>query len=252
MRSTSSGSGSPATFGSASGPAWWAPTLSPYSGSCERVHLVRVPAGLERDDRGNRPLAVGPEVAERLAGRLDRQRLVEQLVHPWAGGDDDRVGVDLVRVSARVLADVELARERGERLVGAGDAGLRLHDDERAFGHADRVAPLGFLALESLPGNPAALERVGGALLQGLHDLDEAGKLEHRLAALGFELAPERERLLGEADVVVFRVGEPEDPRAAVARAAIVTDRELLVDDGLVAAALERPGRREAHHARRR
>jgi len=134
--------------------------------------------------------------------------------------------------------------------VGAGDGGLGLHDNERAFGDADRVAPFGFLALESLPGNPAALERVGRALLQGLHDLDEAGELEHGLAALGFQLAPERERLLSEADVVVFRVGEPEDPRATVARAAIVTERELLVDDGLVAAAPERPGRGQAHYPR--
>ena len=149
--------------------------LQPVDRVVERVHVVRVAVGLERDDRRNRPAAgVRAEVAERLACGLDRQRLVEQLVDPGAGRHDDHVCVELVRADPLALAHVQLAAERGERLVGAGDPGLVLSDHERTFRHLDRKAPLGLLRVEPLPGDTAALERVGGALLERAHDLDQA------------------------------------------------------------------------------
>ena len=83
----------------------------------------------ETTDGIGRP-AAWAEVAERLAGRLHAERLVEELVHPAAGGDDDGIRVELVRTDARAVANVQPARERGERPVSAHDPGLRLHDDE--------------------------------------------------------------------------------------------------------------------------
>ena len=82
-----------------------------------------------------------------------------------------------------------------------------------------------------------------------LDDLDQPVELEQRLAGLPLELAPERERLLREPHVLILCVGEPEDPRAAVARPVRVPDLELLVDDRFVPAAFQRPSGREPHHA---
>src|SRR5207253_466203 len=69
-------------------------------------------------------------------------------------------------------------------------------------------------------------------------------------AALGFQLAPERERLLGEPDPLRIVVGEPEDAARAVARAVLVSDRELFEHDHVATGALERSGGREADDAR--
>src|SRR3954470_3458435 len=148
------------------------------------------------------------------------------------------------------FAHVEPAREGREGPVCPRDPGLRLHDGERALGHADRVTPFRLLPVQALPDDAAALERVRGRFLEGPHDLDEPLQVEHRLAALDLELAPEPERLLRQPHVLVLGVGEPEDPRAPVAGAVRVADLELLVDDGLVAAPLERLSRGEPHHAR--
>src|SRR5207249_8139293 len=62
------------------------------------------------------------------------------------------------------------------------------------------------------------------------------------------ELAPELERLLSKPHVLGLRVGQPEDPRAAVTRAVRVPDRELLVDDDVVPATPQRPPGGETHH----
>src|SRR5205823_3611383 len=215
----------------------------------ERVHVVRVVVGLEGHDRGDRTSAgVGPEVADRLAGHPHVQRLVEELVDPAAGGHDNGVRIDLVEENARVLADVQILRKSPERHVGARDSGFRLDYDERPLRHVDRVAALGLLPVEPFPRDPARFESLSGALLERANDLDEAVQLEHRLAGFGFELPPEAERLLREPHVLGLRVGEPEDPRAPVARAPIVADPELLVDRHLMAAALQRPARGKTHH----
>src|SRR5207248_7434742 len=113
----------------------------------------------------------------------------------------------------------------------------------------DRVTVLSLLALEAMPLDPASLERGRRALLERPDDLEQAVQLEERLAGLAFELAPEPERLLGEAHVLLLGVGEAKDSRAPVARAAVVARAELLVDDDVVPAPLEGAGGGEAHHA---
>jgi hypothetical protein len=92
----------------------------------ERIHVVRVAAELERDERGNRSAVLGPEVADRLARNLDRQRLFEQLIHPRTGSDDDDLGVEVIGVDAGLVADIEVAGKSLERLVCADDPGFRL------------------------------------------------------------------------------------------------------------------------------
>ena len=70
------------------------------------------------------------------------------------------------------------------------------------------------------------------------------------MAALRLELAPERKALLREPDPALVRIGQADDPRAAVARAAVVAELELLADDDVASCLRERPCGREAHHAR--
>ena len=131
------------------------------------------------------------EVADRLARDLDAERLLEQLVHPRARGDDDHLRVELVRLDASPVANVEAAGQRRERLVRAHDPGFRLQDGERALGNVDRIPPLGLHRLEAVPLDPAGLERARRALLERPDDLEQAVQLEQRLAALGLELTPE-------------------------------------------------------------
>ena len=113
----------------------------------------------------------------------------------------------------------------------------------------DRVAALRLVAVEPLPGHAAGFERVRRALLERLHDFDQPVQLEQRLAALGFQLAPQCQRLLREPDVLGLGIREPEDPRAAVARAVVVADAELLVDGDFDTPPLQCPARRQAHDA---
>jgi hypothetical protein len=60
---------------------------------------------------------------------------------------------------------------------------------------------------------------------------------------------PEREALLGQPDPALVRIGETDDPRAAVTRAALVTELELLADDDVASGLRERSCGGEAHHA---
>src|SRR5205823_8075356 len=134
------------------------------------------------------------------------------------------------------VTDVKVSGERRERLVRAEDPRFRLKDGERALGNADGIPALGLVTVEAVPLDAAGLQRVGGAFLERPDDLEQAVQLEQRLAGLGLELAPETERLLGEADVLLLGVGQPEDARATVTRAAVVADAVLLVDDDFVPA----------------
>src|SRR5205823_6993934 len=147
------------------------------------------------------------------------------------------------------VTDVKVSGERRERLVRAEDPRFRLKDGERALGNADGIPALGLVTVEAVPLDAAGLQRVGGALLERPDDLEQAVQLEQRLAGLGFELAPEPQRLLGEPHVFLLPIGEAEDPRPPVAGAALVPGLELLVDDHVVPAMLQGAAGREAHHA---
>ena len=114
----------------------------------------------------------------------------------------------------------------------------------------DRKPALGLQMLEAVPFDPAGLERARGAFLERPDDLEQAVQLEQRLAALGLELTPEPERLLGQAHVLLFGVRQPEDARAAVTRAAVVADPVLLVDDDFVPAPRQGAASSKAHHPR--
>src|SRR5581483_12108054 len=80
--------------------------------------------------------------------------------------------------------------------------------------------------------------------------LEHPVQVEELLTALPLELAPPLQRLLREPHPLLLRVGEPEDPGAPVARAAGVAELELLVDDGVVSGAPERPRGGEPVQAR--
>jgi hypothetical protein len=69
--------------------------------------------------------------------------------------------------------------------------------------------------------------------------VERARRDEKLLASLAFEGAPLVERPLREPDVLLLRVGEPEDPRGAVARAAPVAELELLEDEYAAAGSRE-------------
>ncbi len=73
--------------------------------------------------------------------------------------------------------------------------------------------------------------------------------LDQRLASLGLELAPERDSLLREPHPAGVGIGEPEDPRAPVARASGVADPKLLHEGDGPAGPGELARRREPHHA---
>src|SRR5439155_6574174 len=87
------------------------PDLQAVDGVGKRVHVMGVAVRLEGDQRRNRSAVLGPEVADGLARDLDGQRLLEQLVDPRAGRDDDYLGVEFVRMDAGSVADVEIAAE---------------------------------------------------------------------------------------------------------------------------------------------
>src|SRR5581483_30901 len=77
-------------------------------------------------------------------------------------------------------------------------------------------------------------------------DLDEPVQAEEP----GVELVPTRVRLLREADPLRLGIDDAEDPRTAVARAAVVAGLEPLVDDDVRAAARELPRRGRAQEPR--
>ena len=78
-----------------------------------------------------------------------------------------------------------------------------------------------------------------------LAELEEARVLDQPLAGLLFERAPALVRLLRELDPLRLGIREPEDARPTVARATLVVELVLLVDDDLVTVARERRRGRE-------
>src|SRR5207302_11509621 len=115
--------------------------------------------------------------------------------------------------------------------------GLRLQQRRPTVGRRDAVT----LRFCRLPGDAAGVERLARAVELRRRELEQTIELEQRLARLALERAPRRERLAREPHPVRLGIGEPEDPRAAVARAAPVVELELLEDAHVVAVARKRP-----------
>ena len=126
------------------------------------------------------------------------------------------------------VANARRARSASEMPASGWSSATSVGSDPEADAHGLRVEPL-----------PRHAARVEG-FLRGLAELQEARVLDQLLAGLLLEGAPPAVRVLGELNPLRVRVGEPEDPRTAVARAATVVEFELLVHVDLVAVSRER------------
>jgi hypothetical protein len=74
-----------------------------------------------------------------------------------------------------------------------------------------------------------ALQRAGDELAVRIAGVEPAGLGEELLAALAFELAPQRPRAAEERDVVgVLVIGEANDPRESARRSESVSPREAI------------------------
>ena len=165
---------------------------------------------------------------------------------------DDAVAVLVDRVDAHVLADLRAGSDGGRqqrllREVGEDEASVGLEEAAPARLDPDREAALDLGGVQHLERRPARRERV--AVGPPVAEVERPGLLQQRPAALGLELAPERVGLLREAHVALLGIREPDDPRAAVARAALVTDLELLAEHHVPPGQRERACRCEPHHA---
>ena len=166
--------------------------------------------------------------------------------------DGDRVSVLLHRLDARLLTELgtgveRAASQRRDRVIGEHDAAVALEEAARARLDANREPAADLRGVEHL----RLLAARGERPLVGLPvaEVERAVQFEQRPAGFGLERAPERIRLLREPHPARLGIGETDDPRSAVARAAIVSDRELLADDDVATRLGERPCRREPHHA---
>ena len=149
-------------------------------------------------------------------------------------------------------SSLDAGLKRGQRAVGEHVARFGLEHPHEALRRA-KVEP----AHELVPVEDLGLDAFSGecplrARLEVVHELDDPGETEQRLAALCLELAPACERLLGEADPLLLGVGQPKDPLAPVARAPCVPLRELLVDDDVAAPRAREPRPSPAHSLQRR
>ena len=235
-------------------------------------------AGLEPDPRGGERVrhSAGRRLRDqRRAGVLGRRAQVEdglargdrveldsggcqQRGGPGAGRDDDSVRVD--RAGAGLDPDaVRSSREPcGRGLLvhlgacGAGGCGERLDApvgeqqpavglQQRAVRKGDPEAAANLPCVEALGGHPAGRQR---RLVLGDERarVERARRHEQLAAGLALQLSPESERPLREPDVGLLGVGQPEDPRPAVARAASVAEVEPLEHANPPAPSRERPG----------
>ncbi len=136
------------------------------------------------------------------------------------------------------------------RGVAESDPAARLVQRDPAVRKRDaraRAASSGERNECSIPSAASAGRR---RVLGPRRDLDQAVQLEKPRAALLLELGPAVARLGREPHPLRLGIREPDDPRAAVARAARVVRLELLVDDDVGAAARELPRGRRAHDPR--
>ena len=234
------------------------PCLQPDPGGRERVvdqsrpkQAVLVGVGDGVVDHRRQAHRIGQaEVRDRLAGGNHREldlRAGEECATPGAGCDDARAGRDLVTVGAhphRAVARLDaghpslvehdracLDGAREERLVGAvgqSDAAVRVKEHGLVGLRKDGPAPCHLVAPESSSwSTPQAASARAFSTATGPKSSPPV-RDDELLADLGLELAPALQRTLGESDVMGVGVGEPEDPRGAMARSSIVTEPELL------------------------
>ncbi len=228
------------------------PRLETEDRVVERVQRVTARRIVQLDDgRRRRPFV--PEVRNRLARHAHRQVRHERR-RPGAGGHDDDVGVQLVerrhapsRLDSRAARNGEIEK-RVAREVGAHDTRLGLMQRCPAGRQDDAELPRRG-GVERPVGSTARVERRSRGQLGRRGELDEPVEPQQLRAGLRLELAPAGDRLGGETHPVRLRIRKPDDPGAAVARAASVIEVELL-DDGHLGAVLgQRPGGGAAHHA---
>ena len=129
--------------------------------------------------------------------------------------------------------------------VRADDPPVRLEEAVVAGIDPDPEPVLDLTGVEHGERRPAGGERV--AVRPPVAEVD-AVQGEQRTAAVGLELAPEREALLRESHPARVRVGEAHDPGGTVAGAARMAELELLADDDVAPRPLQLPGRGEPHH----
>ena len=151
-----------------------------------------------------------------------------------------------------MLADLRACGDGGcqhrlLREVGEHEAPVGLEEAAPARLDPDRKAALDLGRFQHLERGAACRKCV--AVGPPVAEVERPGLLQQRPAALGLELAPEWVGLLREAHVALFGIREPDDPRAAVARAALVTDLELLAEHDVAPGQRQRACRCEPHHA---
>jgi hypothetical protein len=135
--------------------------------------------------------------------------------------------------------------ERVARAIGEHDARVGDVQGRPALREVRALRPN--LVLVEQPVRHAALVERTRRGERGVRDeLDQPVEAEEA----GIELLPPRVRLLREANPVRLGIRHTEDPRAPVARAAVVVELELLVHRHLGAALAQRPRGRAAHHPR--
>jgi hypothetical protein len=142
------------------------------------------------------------------------------------------------------------ARARSTNARGANDPRFRLEERRPAARHADRPAPARFEGIEQLVLGCSRFESILRALSRILDELEESVQLEQLLARLLLQLVPAREGLFRQLHELDLGICEPHDPRAAMARAARVTDAELLENNDVVPVPRERARGRTAHDPR--
>ncbi len=192
--------------------------------------------------------------------RLPRRRRIDtdERRRPGAYGHDGRAGEHVAGLDTRVrlldrrdsraLPHLEPGGESREHLVGVRDAAVGLVQAALAGLESDAEATVDLGRVEHLGGDAARVQRV--AVRLPATEVERAVQLEELLAGLRLELPPERVGLLREPDPLDGGIRQPDDPRATVARAALVTELELLQHEHVSSGSGESAGGREPHDAR--
>ncbi len=172
-------------------------------------------------------------------------------------GDLDAVAVRSDPRRGCALADLRAIAaghggQRGDAAVGVEQRGVGLVEADGLRRQVELREALGDrLAVERFEWHAHGRQRRAQRReprLAGRTELEAAGREQQTLAGLRLQRAPERQRGPRQLDILRLRVGQPEDPRAAVRAAALVPERELLEQQDAPAVSGQVVGRRAAHH----